>query len=866
MKWIGQHIFDLKSKFRNDVDITGDVTITGTLDVSGISTSATHFVLGDDDKIKLGTGDDGEIYVNGDDLYIKNVTSDKDIIFSINDGGTPAEIMRIDGSASNVGIGTASPTTALHVYGTTGIVSESPSNANVTIRRNDNTNYGALLKYHTGNSEKWVAGLSDAGDFTDSTGVEYFIGTAKTAPKFLINSSGNVGIGTSSPASLLDVAGTITGTTLYGNHADGNGSSLKLGRADNSNYWYVNHAGNDFRLYNAAASGSNILLGVDASGNEEANSVGIGTASPASKLHVAGTVQVGVDDTGHDVIFYGATSGRSMLWDESYDGLILSDNTKLQLGSSTGYGDLQLLHDGTNSYMKNHFGDLYFNQYADDKSIIFQNDDGAGGLEVYFRLEGASGGGQPFTVFPDASVLSFGTGHDLRIEHTGSHSVIDNYVGDVIFTNNTDDGDIIFKSDDGSEGTTPYLRLDGGISSIMAYKDILMANDGNDGKIKFGASQDLQIYHDGSNSYIDQTGTGNLYIRNTQEDGLIYMQSNYNGSVSSFFYLHGAYSSSNPYTIFPNNSIAAFGNSADLQIYHDGTNNQILADNGHLTIEVGEDDHSMYLKCDNGSGGTTAYLTLDGSAGTVNLFSTLTVGTGSATMSGILDVTNTSSSYATGTSNSGVVDGDTGAIRTEGGISIAKKGFFGGQLWAKGMTTTTPGLEIRPGTTGNSGYLPAMIYRNNDNGSANYLLINGTTTAFAAYDGAESGGVTQDLSKMVRIKTADSSELEVHVGDSGSTSAALTVKGFNVGLCTSWILNNSVSGVVVSGSDKIYTITHGMGSSRNYGVQVIRNAANSGNGETVYTDVTRTDTTIVVTFTLAPTAGDYTALVTKFPE
>jgi hypothetical protein len=182
------------------------------------------------------------------------------------------------------------------------------------------------------------------------------------------------------------------------------------------------------------------------------------------------------------------------------------------------------------------------------------------------------------------------------------------------------------------------------------------------------------------------------------------------------------------------------------------------------------------------------------------------------------------------------------------------------------MTTTTPGLEIRPGTTGNSGYLPAIIYRNNDNGSANYLSINGTTTAFAAYDGAETGGVTQDLSKMVRIKTADSSELEVHIGDSGSTSAELTVKGFNVGLCTSWILNDSVSGVAVSGSDKIYTITHGMGSSRNYGVQVIRNAANSGNGETVYTDVTRTDTTIVITFASAPTAGDYTALVTKFPE
>ena len=32
--------------------------------------------------------------------------------------------------------------------------------------------------------------------------------------------------------------------------------------------------------------------------------LGIGVATPASLLHVAGTVQVGVDDTGHDVKFF----------------------------------------------------------------------------------------------------------------------------------------------------------------------------------------------------------------------------------------------------------------------------------------------------------------------------------------------------------------------------------------------------------------------------------------------------------------------------------------------------------------------------------------------------------------------------------
>ena len=32
-------------------------------------------------------------------------------------------------------------------------------------------------------------------------------------------------------------------------------------------------------------------------------------------------------------------------------------------------------------------------------------------------------------------------------------------------------------------------------------------------KAIFGAGSDLQIYHDGSNSYIDEVGTGRLYIR-----------------------------------------------------------------------------------------------------------------------------------------------------------------------------------------------------------------------------------------------------------------------------------------------------------------------------------------------------------------
>jgi hypothetical protein len=53
-----------------------------------------------------------------------------------------------------------------------------------------------------------------------------------------------------------------------------------------------------------------------------------------------------------------------------------------------------------------------------------------------------------------------------------------------------------------------------------------------------------------------------------------------------------------------------------------------------------------------------------------------------------------------------------------------------------------------------------------------------------------------------------------------------------------------------------------MGSSLLYAVQVIKTGP-TGSGETVFTDVNRTLTTITITFKVAPTDGDYTALITK---
>lgn len=68
------------------------------------------------------------------------------------------------------------------------------------------------------------------------------------------------------------------------------------------------------------AAGGSILFKVADGGSTGSSLNTLATAltiADDKSLTVAGTVTVGVDDTGHDVKFFGATSGNSMLWDES---------------------------------------------------------------------------------------------------------------------------------------------------------------------------------------------------------------------------------------------------------------------------------------------------------------------------------------------------------------------------------------------------------------------------------------------------------------------------------------------------------------------------------------------------------------------
>ena len=147
---------------------------------------------------------------------------------------------------------------------------------------------------------------------------------------------------------------------------------------------------------------------------------------------MTGTLTVGVDDTGHDVKFFGATSGKYMEWDESADQLDVTGSLDVT-GDSSFNGDVTFTGANYNVVW--------------DKS------------ENYLR-------------FADFATASFGTGDDLTITHnsTWSRAVIYNTTGDLYIDNAADDEDIIIRCDNGTNGgLANYIVLDGSEGEVKLY-------------------------------------------------------------------------------------------------------------------------------------------------------------------------------------------------------------------------------------------------------------------------------------------------------------------------------------------------------------------------------------------------------------
>ena len=263
-----------KLQVNGDLTVGDDSTVGSFINVIAAGTSQ-------DAGIRFGsesnTDSKAAIYTN---------TSNSDLHFDV----TETTRMLIDSATGNVGIGTTSPASKIHTYHAT---------QNVT------------ATFESGDADSWI-NIKDSGSLTygvllGATGNDFII-APNNSEKMRVTSAGNVGIGTTSPASqlgstkVLDISSTGNGEIIL-DHTDA-GVSSDIGLYSwNRNNDHLAHikascdgaTDSAFISFHTQATGgsftnaaSNERMRITSTGN-----VGIGTTSPSSLFHLQKTLSGG---------------------------------------------------------------------------------------------------------------------------------------------------------------------------------------------------------------------------------------------------------------------------------------------------------------------------------------------------------------------------------------------------------------------------------------------------------------------------------------------------------------------------------------------------------------------------------------------
>ena len=134
-------------------------------------------------------------------------------------------------------------------------------------------------------------------------------------------------------------------------------------------------------------------------------------------------------------------------------------------------------------------------------------------------------------------------------------------------------------------------------------------------KISLGTGDDLEIYHDGSNSFVKDTGTGalklttsELQITNAAVNELL-LRATQNGSVELYYDGTKKFETHSSGVVISGNiqlndsNLAYFGGAQDLSIYHDGNSrvrhtgsgDLLLQSNSDVYIQRASDGHQMII-------------------------------------------------------------------------------------------------------------------------------------------------------------------------------------------------------------------------------------------------------------------------------
>ena len=288
-------------KTNGSAEFAGNLTIADKIIHNGDTNTAVRFPANDTVSVETAGSERLRIDSSGDVLFFGNIRKDNassSLTVSGGNGsssganivlngqsGSPGntiqfrygsnESMRID-SSGNVGIGTTSPATALEV--------QSASNTSIRIDNEDDST-ATLVFHNTGSTDRQIS---------VTAGEMKFGGTSNEQMR--IDSSGNVGIGTSSPGSYSSVANNLVvqdtagegGITIVSTTTGS--SNIFFADTDSTSQGQIKyqHSGDYMRFYTANAE----RLRIDSSGR-----LLVGTSSARSNLFTSVSPQSQVEGT-----------------------------------------------------------------------------------------------------------------------------------------------------------------------------------------------------------------------------------------------------------------------------------------------------------------------------------------------------------------------------------------------------------------------------------------------------------------------------------------------------------------------------------------------------------------------------------------
>jgi len=158
-------------------------------------------------------------------------------------------------------------------------------------------------------------------------------------------------------------------------------------------------------------------------------------------------------------------------------------------------------------------GNITIDATANDSDIILKGTDGGADITMA-TFDGSDAGTLILNhdlTLPDTGKAIFGAGSDLQIQHDGSDSYIQNSTGNLKLQGKSGEDSVVIIPDGAVEISHNNVKKFETTAAGAAITGNVVLPD--NGKAIFGAGDDLQVYHDGSNSYIVDSATGNLAIQ-----------------------------------------------------------------------------------------------------------------------------------------------------------------------------------------------------------------------------------------------------------------------------------------------------------------------------------------------------------------